>query len=148
MKAITVIQPWASLLAVGEKRIETRSWRTNYRGEILIHAGKKVPLWGICMMDDAAKEKVMEIFGNKDGIISNQFRTFPTGAIIGKANLVNCLRIDELTMTLIKEQHPVEYVFGDFTPGRYAWVMSNPVLFENLIPASGKQGLWNWKGGI
>lgn len=68
--------------------------------------------------------------------------------IIGKANLVNCLRIDELTASLIKKQHPDEYAFGDFTPGRYAWVMMNPVLFESPIPARGKQGLWNWEGEI
>ena len=47
MKAITVIQPWASLLAEGAKLYETRSWKTNYRGEILIHAGKKDPLFGM-----------------------------------------------------------------------------------------------------
>ena len=41
MKAITVLQPWAWLLATGKKRCETRSWKTNYRGEILIHAGKQ-----------------------------------------------------------------------------------------------------------
>lgn len=146
MKTITVLQPWTSLLAEGKKRIETRSWRTNYRGEILLHAGKKDPLWGISMMTDEAWEKAMLALGLYEEF--NRFERFPTGAIIGKANLVNCLQIDELTAALIKEQHPDEYEFGDFTPGRYAWVMTDPVLFDKPIPASGKQGLWNWEGEI
>ena len=37
MKALTIIQPWATLIASGHKVNETRSWKTNYRGEILIH---------------------------------------------------------------------------------------------------------------
>jgi len=40
MRAITLYQPWATWIADGDKRYETRSWRTDYRGEILIHAGK------------------------------------------------------------------------------------------------------------
>lgn len=146
MKAITVIQPWATLLATGNKRIETRSWKTNYRGEILIHAGKKDPLWGICMMTEDAKERAFRRLDLPE--VFNRFQKFQTGEIIGKANLVNCLQIDEAMAALIKEQHPDEYAFGDYTIGRYAWVMEEPVLFSNPIPASGKQGLWNWDGEI
>ena len=146
MKAITVIQPWATLLATGKKRIETRSWKTNYRGEILIHAGKKDPLVGICMMTEEARERAFRSLELPS--IFNRFQTFPTGEIIGKANLVNCLQIDETLAGLIKEQHPDEYAFGDFTSGRYAWVMENPVAFDKPIPASGKQGLWNWEGEL
>jgi hypothetical protein len=42
MKAITIIQPWATLIAFGEKEFETRSWATNYRGNLAIHAGRKI----------------------------------------------------------------------------------------------------------
>ncbi|KXG09931.1 hypothetical protein AT864_01491 [Anoxybacillus sp. P3H1B] len=42
MKAITIKQPWATLIALGEKKFETRSWKTNYRGKIAIHAGKTI----------------------------------------------------------------------------------------------------------
>lgn len=145
MKAITVIQPWATLLATGKKHIETRSWRTNYRGKILIHAGK------------SAKDFFSEIYADEENYLFfcnagirnyKDFYAMPRGMILGKANLVNCMRIDELTAALIKEQHPDEYAFGDFMPGRYAWVMADPVLFEKPIPASGKQGLWNWEGEI
>ena len=40
MKAITIWQPWASLLVSGRKRYETRSWATSYRGPIAIHAAR------------------------------------------------------------------------------------------------------------
>lgn len=146
MKAITVLQPWATLLATGKKHIETRSWKTNYRGEIFIHAGKKDPLVGICMMTDDAKERAFRALGLPETF--NRFQKFPTGEILGKANLVNCLLIDEETARLIKEQNPDEYAFGDFTPGRYAWVMENVVIFKEPIPVSGKQGLWNWDGEL
>lgn len=145
MKAITVWQPWASLLATGKKHIETRSWRTNYRGEILIHAAKKpysqieliIPREDRKLIEDALRLKYIDW---KERV--------PTSVIVGKANLVNCVLIDEKIAELIKEQHPDEYAFGDFTPGRYAWVMESPVLFKNPIPAKGKQGLWNWEGEI
>lgn len=144
MKVITLWQPWATLLAAGKKKCETRSWKTNYRGEILIHAGKKNVLYGARLMPSGAWGKA------KASLIefANRGDLFPTGAIIGKADLVNCILIDEQMSALIKEQNPDEYIFGDFTPGRYAWVMENAVLFEEPIPASGKQGLWTWEGGI
>lgn len=141
MKAITVIQPWATLLASGKKRYETRSWKTNYRGEVLIHAGKKDPLWGISAMGKEAWAKVLLAIGQYGDF--NRFKLFPTGEIIGKATLVDCIQIDKQMAKRIKEQYLDEYAFGDFTPGRYAWLMQDAVLFEKPIPASGKQGLWN-----
>lgn len=144
MKAITVSQPWATLLASGKKRCETRSWKTNYSGEILIHAGKKDPLWGISAMGDEAWAKALLAIIQYEKF--DRFERFPTGAIIGKATLAGCVQIDRQMAERIREQHPDEYAFGDFTPGRYAWVMDEAVLFDEPVPASGKQGLWNWEG--
>ena len=136
MKAITVLQPWAWLLATGKKRCETRSWKTNYRGEILIHAGKK-------NMTNIMRQTFFEAMYMKQAGVFNT--EMITEAIIGKANLVNCVRIDEAMRELIRKQHFDEYAFGYFSPGRYAWVMENPVLFDTPIPARGYQGLWNWE---
>lgn len=143
-KVITVRQPWATLLASGKKRIETRSWKTNYRGELYIHASMKDPLFGISDMPDGAWHKALILLGLEESF--DRFEKFPAGAIIGKVNLVNCLRIDELTAALIKEQNPDEYAFGDFTPGRYAWVMEDAVLLHDPVYIPGKLGLWNWEG--
>ena len=134
MKAITILQPWAWLLATGKKRCETRSWKTNFRGEILIHAGKK-------NMTDIMRQTIEARHMEQAGVFDTEIIT---GAIIGKATLVNCVPIDEAIAKLIKEQHPDEFDFGDFTAGRYAWVMEEAELFEKPIPVAGKQGLWNF----
>lgn len=139
MKAITVWQPWATLLATGQKHNETRSWKTSYRGEILIHAAKTdhsgillhIPMEELKHFQDA-------------GVVNK----LPTGAIIGKANLVDCFQIDEAYRRKLQRGNPAELAFGDYTIGRYAWVMADAILFNKPIPTKGKQGLWNWEGGI
>lgn len=139
VKAITVWQPWATLLATGQKHNETRSWKTSYRGEILIHAAKTdhsgillhIPMEELKHFQDA-------------GVVNK----LPTGAIIGKVNLVDCFQIDEAYRRKLQRENPAELAFGDYTIGRYAWVMADAILFNKPIPAKGKQGLWNWEGGI
>lgn len=146
MKAITIWQPWAQLLAEGKKHDETRSWRTNYRGEILIHAAKKDPLVGICQMpDEAWGEALLDFKLHKS---FNRFEKFPTGSIIGTAILTDCKLIDQEYHDFIKELCPKEFLYGDFTVGRYAWRIERPQLFKNPIPAAGKQGLWNFGESI
>lgn len=139
VKAITVWQPWATLLATGQKHNETRSWKTSYRGEILIHAAKTdhsgillhIPMEELKHFQDA-------------GVVNK----LPTGAIIGKANLVDCFQIDEAYRRKLQRENPAELAFGDYTIGRYAWVMADAILFNKPIPAKGKQGLWNWEGDV
>jgi hypothetical protein len=148
MKVITVWQPWAQLLAEGKKYEETRSWKTNYRGEILIHAAMKCPLDGLLMMMSAeTRHLVFKALGRTEEVV-NWKETFPTGAIIGKAKLTDCRLIDENYNEFVRTLCPAEYAFGDFTVGRYAWVMEEAVLFNKPIPAAGKQGLWNWEGEL
>ena len=138
MKAITVWQPWAQLLAEGKKHDETRSWRTNYRGEILIHAAKSDHS-GILLHIPMNELKYFQEAG-----VTSRIDKLPTGAIIGKAILTDCKLIDQAYHDFIKELCPAEFAYGDFTVGRYAWRMEKPKLFKNPIPVSGKQGLWNW----
>ena len=139
MKAITVWQPWATLLATGQKHNETRSWRTNYRGEILIHAAK-TDHSGILLHIPMEELKHFQ----KAGVVNE----LPTGVIIGKANLVDCFQIDEAYRRKLQRENPAELAFGDYAIGRYAWVMADAILFNKPSPASGKQGLWNWEGEI
>lgn len=140
MKAITIIQPWASLVVLGAKLNETRSWKTDYRGEILIHAGKKNFTHKLIL--DSTK---MRDFLSQAGIIWGDQKKLPTGAIIGKAVLSDCVLIDQ---TFVDKLSPQEFCFGDYTLGRYAWVMRNAVLFDKPIPAKGMLGLWNWEEKI
>ncbi len=146
MKALTIIQPWATLLATGKKYCETRSWKTNYRGEILIHAGGTRFNY---FSDVCQGRKDLATYFKDAGIESNAaLQALPFKAFVGKAVLINCVQIDSPMAELIRKQHPEEYAFGNFTPGRYAWVMKDAALFDKPIPASGKQGLWNWEGEI
>lgn len=142
MKAITIWQPWAQLLAEGKKHEETRSWATNYRGPILIHAAK-TDHSGILLHIPKADLEHFQAAG-----ITARIDELPLGSIVGKAKLTACKLIDEEYSNFVKEFCPAEYAFGDFTPGRYAWVLEEPVLFDKPIPASGKQGLWNWDGEL
>lgn len=139
MKAITVWQPWATLLATGQKYNETRSWKTSYRGEILIHAAKTEHS-GILLHIPMEELKHFQ----NAGVVNK----LPTGAIIGKANLVDCFQIDEAYRRKLQRENPAELAFGDYTIGRYAWVMADAILFNKPNPAKGKQGLWNWEGDV
>ncbi|MFD3258546.1 ASCH domain-containing protein [Paenibacillus lentus] len=153
MKAITIIQPWATLIALGEKRFETRSWATRHRGEIAIHAGKKLDK-RICQ-----QEPFRSVLA-KHGYTENNL---PTGAIIAIGNLQSCYVIsrpygDEESVWLEGDgklvewdrvnrtaQERLEYIFGDYRDGRYAWEMTDVQRLEEPVPVKGMQGLWNWK---
>lgn len=142
MKAITIIQPWATLIALGEKKFETRSWRTHYRGSIAIHAGKQIDL------------EALTINEIKDALVRNgitDWTKLPVGAVLAIAELKDCQKsVDTWTDGYILENgvyiyHP-EYEFGDFTPGRFAWEMTDVKQLSEPIEAKGRQGLWNWEG--
>lgn len=131
MKTISVMQPWASLISLSMKRYETRSWYTNYRGPLAIHASKSFPRWAqdLCMEDPF-----------REALKSEWIELLPTGAIIATCRLVRCVS----TFSLIGEISEQEMAFGDFTPGRYAWELVD-VLPIGPIPAKGSLGLWEWK---
>lgn len=116
MKALTVRQPWASYIAEGRKRYETRSKPTRHRGPLAIHAGKNT-----------------EIMAQK-GLTG-----LPLGAVVCTVQLVACHRTEDLQD--ISEE---ERSMGDFSPGRYAWDLRVVEVFDQPIPARGNQGLWNW----
>lgn len=141
MKAITIMQPWATLITIGEKKFETRGWRTHYRGLIAIHAGKKI--------DEAAcrEDSIRKVLVEYGYTIDN----LPTGSILAIATLNRCLQsVDTWTDGYELENRELiyspEYEFGDFTPGRYAWELADVNSLPEPIPAKGQQGLWNWEG--
>jgi hypothetical protein len=123
MKAISLWQPWATAIALGIKRVETRSWSTKYRGPLAIHAGKKL----------VRREDIPE------GL---DIRCRPLGAIVAICELVEVRLMDS---DLIAEQHPCEIRWGDWRVGRYAWILENvrswPLVHP--IPFRGRQGLFD-----
>lgn len=121
MKAITLIQPWASLIVDGRKKIETRSWPTSYRGLLAIHAGKK-------MEEEFAA-------------IECGYTEMPLGSVLGIAELVDCVRMTPATIAATDDY---ERLWGCYEVGRFAWHLRLLEKFASPIPARGAQGLWNW----
>lgn len=133
MKTLSLLQPWASLVVMGKKKIETRSWKTDYRGPLLIHAslGKK---GSILATDFPFKKHISE------------FNDLPFGAIIGIVLLEDVIPIEQLFLsdhemaTLTME----EKAFGDYSKGRYAWMLTDPQIFEKPLPVKGALRLWEF----
>lgn len=127
MKAITVKQPYAKLIASGIKNIENRTWKTNYRGRILIHAASNSCTWQkvINTLSEAAKEYFM-----KHGLNGAWVRNLEKGAIIGSVEIVDCVRDSSSIWAL---------------PDHWHWVLANPVLFDEPIRnVKGKLSFWNY----
>lgn len=135
MKAMTVTQPWATLIASGAKRIETRSWRTRYRGPLAIHAAASFPRYALRACFD---EQIASALGRSN---VRALSDLPRGAVVAIAQLVDCRRVDELPGRLLTSR---ELRFGDYTPGRYGWVLDDVRLLRRPVPARGALGLWEW----
>lgn len=140
MKAITIWQPWASLLAHGMKQYETRSWATKYRGPIAIHAAKRPVRQTIdaLVADRGGGWTTLDYFESlfmRPGELDH----LPTGAVVGTALLTRCNLITE---DFVAKLTPMERALGDFTLGRYAWEFHGRVPLDSPIPAKGMQGLW------
>lgn len=150
MKAITIWQPHATLIAIEEKLMETRGRRTHYRGRIAIHAAKYI--------DRAACEEAeIKVALARHGYIVD---SLPTGAVVAIANLTECWEVireeegqqsflldSQKNKTISIAQDSNEYLFGDFAIGRFGYEMSGVKGLLAPIPIKGQQGLWNWDGG-
>ena len=137
MRVISLLQPWATLVVVGAKKIETRSWRTKYRGELLIHAslGKA----GALLAQQPPFTKYI-----------SSFEDLPFGAIIGKVVLEDVLPVEQFNLsdTAINKLTLEEKAFGDYSHGRYGWILSDAVQFAKPIPFKGALMLWEYKGEL
>lgn len=137
MKAITLTQPWATLVAIEAKRIETRSWYTNYRGPLAIHAAKGFPRTCMDLCGQAPFSLVLSPHYNGD--CEHIIRVLPRGAVVATCRLAHVCR------TPPKELTKQERSFGDYTQGRFAWILEDVEMLATPIPATGMLGLWDWK---
>lgn len=162
MKALTLTQPWATLVAIGMKKIETRSWSTSYRGPLAIHAaqglgpvGGKQGLMELCRTEPFRSVLIAAGYLGTPGL--------PLGVIVATCELIDC----------VPTQHPGianepgkpwftgarkgvgqhyyevpppldsnEYAFGDHTPGRFAWLLGSIQALPEPIPCKGHLSLW------
>ena len=129
MKTLIIREPYATLIKNKIKFVETRSWKTNYRGKVLIHSCK-----GKFLIKDKIKHLV-----NIDEL--------KYGYILCEADLVDCIYIDENYANKMENNYLNNFLCGDYNIGRYAWVLSNIRLIKQ-IEISGQLGLWNYEGEV
>lgn len=137
MKLISMWEPWATLMAIGAKRIETRSWATGYRGWLAIHASKgglSKRMLTECMEEDAFR---MALMGER----------LSPGCIVAVVRLVDCCPTDERQYLLgVFAEYPEldteqERYFGNFDEGRWCWVTEDLFRLPEPIPFRAGQGL-------
>ena len=136
MKAISLLQPWASLVMMGLKHWETRSWPTKHKGDIAIHASKGMCEAGCDLM---VRDETLRMFAAKGMFPS--FNELPRGVVLGVCSLHQCVRSDSLTAAEVGS----DAAYGDFSSGRWCWFLMVKEKFKEPVPARGMQGLWNWE---
>lgn len=139
MKALTVRQPWASLIVLGIKQMETRSWHTHYRGSLVIHAAEAAPgRRGRRMVGEFEVEK--DRFGLllRGPGLAWPYR-LPLGAAIGVTELF------QIRSTTHSEHAPDDrqLSLGDHSPGRYAWSLTSSSPIREVY-IQGRLGLWDF----
>lgn len=139
MKALTLTQPWASLVANGHKRVETRSWRTAYIGPLAIHAAQGFPPQARqCLRRPAFSRALWDLDDPPYSLYAGD--TLPRGVVVAVVNLVRCVPVEDVVLRLGAE----ELTFGDYSPGRWAWVLQLVDALKEPVPARGSLGLWEW----
>lgn len=130
MKVISIQEPYATLISLGHKKIETRSWKTSYRGEILIHASISKQF-----LKSIKDKEVLDLIKNID---------LNYGKIICKAKLTDCI---EMTKDFIEKtkNNKKEYSLGIYEEKRYAWILDDIKPLNKHIPIKGKLGLWEYE---
>ena len=143
MKALSLWQPWASLIAVGAKTVETRSWAAPQAlvgQRIAVHAAKRASElhWvNLPIFHDALKR------AEDAGDLALIDGRLPLGCIVASAVLVECFRMDHDTCMAVHDDMPEEYAFGDWRPGRFGWQLSELEPVAEPIPYRGAQGLFD-----
>lgn len=131
MKVLTIKEPFATLIKNEVKKIETRSWKTKYRGELYIQAS-------IAKIDKKVYERkeLVKLFENLE---------MGNGYILCKCNLVDCIEMTEEFIKNMKDNNYQEYICGRYEVGRYAWVLDDIQVLDKPIKVKGQLGIWNYK---
>lgn len=141
VKALSMTDPWGSLVALGAKRIETRSWPTAHRGPLAIHIAKTLPAWASECCDEPLFRQTLLAGGYHS---SPEAESNPWGLPLGRVVAVAWLdEVERITSTFQVDEP--ERSFGQYTPGRYAWRFSSVYRLETTVPARGSLGVWEWQ---
>jgi hypothetical protein len=159
MRAISLWQPWATLIAIGAKSVETRSWATPFRGELVIHAAKTWTrdLQAMCLLSEPFRSALLPLalaawpdvpgdramggqqaLRNYLGRAAGTERGIPLGAYVAHTRLAGC----SATEVLAGRVSARERAFGDFSTGRSGWQLEGTVALSAPLRARGRQGFW------
>ena len=129
MKVLSLTEPYATLIKNGVKTIETRSWKTSYRGKLYIHASStKIP------------KKYRE---NKDLMNLVDINNLNYGYIVCSCELIDCVKMTDEFIEKVKLNNE-EYISGIYARDRYAWILKNIEILDKPIKAKGHLGIWNF----
>jgi activating signal cointegrator 1 len=140
VKALSLTQPWASLVAIGAKTYETMSWSTTYRGPLAIAAALKFPR--DCQELVVLTQPFVSTLGTA-GLDVPALKAL-CGHIIAVVDVVDCVRVQGYLPRSLELTPPGEHEesFGDYTAGRYAWALANLRRLPRPVPAKGALGIW------
>lgn len=154
MKALTLTQPWASLVASGAKKIETRGWATSYRGPLAIHAAKTLnretypdgdhDFVALCNTEPFRSALVDAGWAHAvfDDLVPTPM-ALPRAAIVAVVVVDRCTEMTEKGIAELAHLHPREHAFGFYEPGRYAWVLRDLHTLPAPVECRGGQKLWD-----
>lgn len=131
MKAISIKNPWGSLVTLGIKDVENRTWKTNFRGEVLIHTSS------------IRAGRIEDLLLPKQKAAINDFNGFelkPQSAIIGKIDIIDCV-----------QHYPSIWSEVDLSGERpiWNWVLRNAVLFKKpILNVKGKLSFWDFDDSL
>ena len=128
MKVLTIRNPWAELIISGYKKYEFRSWKTNYRGKILIHSSANLEKNMLSRFQDYNLEYI-------------------NGAVIGEAEIIDCILVDEEFNKKLISIDSVVYGRSNHKEN-YAWKLENIKKYDKPIFIKGKLGLWSYEGDV
>jgi hypothetical protein len=152
MKALSIQQPYASLIANGAKTIETRSWKAPARiigQRIAIHASKgqpRVAKW-FCYTDEVVSALwpdilALESLAQHAATIAH-IQQLPLGVVIATARLEECWSTNQTDM--VARLADTERAFGNYAPDRWMWLLDDVRVLPEQIPARGSLGFWEWE---
>ena len=145
MKSISIKNPWAYLICAGIKDIENRTWKTKFRGRVLIHASGKL-VYPIFTKEQESKLMLHSIIGDIDF-------SMVTSAIIGSVEIVDCV-LNHNSIWAEKTEGVTDSNTHEFIPNHtpkpvYNWVLKNPIMFETPIyGVKGKLSFWDYNEEI
>jgi hypothetical protein len=134
MKALSVYQPWATLLMLGAKRYEIRSWHTEHRGPLAIHSSRRIPPELRLLCGREPWRGILRAAG------FCTWMDLPCGVLLGTVDLVRCLRVEEaFALGLLG----TDATLPDKLSGQWAWEMARPRRLAASVAARGRLGLFD-----